>query len=203
MGIYTAEVLWDIGVRNLRVVGCPTLFRARYPDLRIDLPPLESIHRVAFTLRREVSATYARDIERYLSLQKQVIAELVRRFPEVTISAQGEVEEKKVLLGTPGQRDETIAGLTASGWLDGPDGMLTALYRTRLFCSDVVADYDAMVRRHQLALGYRLHGNLIALANGIPSIFFTYDSRTAEFAETFKIPAFDMFEGQPFELERY
>src|SRR5215207_10191304 len=56
-GDYTAEVLWDIGVRNLRMVGCPTLFRARNPDLRIDLPPLESIDRVAFTLRREVSTT--------------------------------------------------------------------------------------------------------------------------------------------------
>jgi hypothetical protein len=202
-GDYTAEVLWDVGVRNLRVIGCPTLFRARNPDLRIDLPPLDSVERVAFTLRREVSATYARDIERYLGLQKQVIADLVGRFAEVTVSAQGEIEEKKIVFGTDEQREQAVERLTAACWLDGPDGPLTALYRTRLFYSDVVADYDAMVRRHQLTLGYRLHGNLIALANGIPSIYFTYDSRTAEFADTFKIPAFDVFAGEAFELERY
>ena len=52
-------------------------------------------------------------------------------------------------------------------------------------------------------LGYRLHGNLMALANGMPSIYFTYDSRTVEFVETFKIPAFDVFSGKKFELEDY
>jgi hypothetical protein len=202
-GDYTAEVLWGVGVRNVRVVGCPTLFRGRDPDLRIDLPPLDSVRRAAFTLRREVSSTYARDIDRYLALQKQAILDLARRFPELTISAQGEVEEKKVVLGTPEQREQALARLAEVGWLDGPEGALTALYRARLFYSDVVADYDAMVRRQQLTLGYQLHGNLIALANGVPSVYFTYDSRTAEFADTFKIPAFDVFAGEPFDLERY
>lgn len=201
-GDYTAEVLWEAGVRNTRVIGCPTLFRRRNPDLRIDLPPLDSVRRVAFTLRREVSATYARDITRYLALQREVIHDLARRF-EVTVSAQGEIEEKKVALGTAEQREEAIGQLDAKGWLDGPDGTLTGLYRSGLFYSDVVADYDAMARRHDLALGYRLHGNLIALANGVPSVYFTYDSRTAEFADTFKIPAFDVFAGEPFDLERF
>ncbi|HSK51493.1 MAG TPA: polysaccharide pyruvyl transferase family protein [Clostridia bacterium] len=199
-GAYTADVLWGIGVRNVRVIGCPTLFRRRDPDLRIELPPLETVRRVAFTLRREVSATYARDIQRYLAVQRETALGLDRRF-ELSISAQGEVEEKKVVLGTAEQREAAIAALAQAGWLGGEDDPLTRLYRTRLFYSDVVADYDAYVRRHDLVLGYRLHGNLIALANGVPSIYFTYDSRTAEFAETFRIPAFDVFGGGPFELE--
>ena len=52
-------------------------------------------------------------------------------------------------------------------------------------------------------LGYRLHGNLISLANRIPSVYFTYDSRTAEFVETFQIPSFNVFGGQAFRLEDY
>ena len=67
----------------------------------------------------------------------------------------------------------------------------------------MVADYEDLVRQKDLVLGYRLHGNLMALANGMPSIYFTYDSRTAEFAETFQIPHFDVFSGKPFELEDY
>jgi hypothetical protein len=43
----------------------------------------------------------------------------------------------------------------------------------------------------------------MALANGTPSIYFTYDSRTVEFAETFRIPSFDVFSGQEFRLEDY
>ena len=89
------------------------------------------------------------------------------------------------------------------GWFAGTDDPLLALYQSRLFYSDVVADYDAIVRAQDLVLGYRLHGNLIALSNKKPSVYFTYDSRTAEFVETFQIPAFDVFTGKPFDLEEY
>jgi polysaccharide pyruvyl transferase WcaK-like protein len=77
------------------------------------------------------------------------------------------------------------------------------LHRERLFYSDVVSDYEDLVRTKDLVLGYRLHGNLMALSNGVPSIYFTYDSRTTEFAETLQIPHFDVFSGKPFHLEDY
>lgn len=201
-GTYTAELLWSIGVKNVRVIGCPTLFRHNDPNLRIELPPLADVHKVGYTLRREVSPTYACDISRYLAIQRQTILEMAARF-EVTVMAQGEIEEKKMVFGRPEQRDEAIAALQKQGWFAGADDRLLALYLSRLFYSDVVADYDAIVRAQDLVLGYRLHGNLIALSNKKPSVYFTYDSRTAEFVETFQIPAFDVFAGKPFDLEEY
>jgi polysaccharide pyruvyl transferase WcaK-like protein len=66
-----------------------------------------------------------------------------------------------------------------------------------------VREYDEKLAAQDLVLGYRLHGNLMALANGVPSVYFTYDSRTSEFVETFKIPAFDVFGDKPFSLEAY
>ena len=41
------------------------------------------------------------------------------------------------------------------------------------------------------------------MANGTPSVYFTYDSRTAEFAETFQIPSYDVFSGKEFVLDDY
>lgn len=201
-GTYTAELLWSIGVKNVRVIGCPTLFRRNDPNLRIDLPPLSGVRNVGYTLRREVSSTYARDIESYLSIQRRTLLDIAARF-DVTVMAQGEVEEKKMVFGTPEQRQEAIAALRSARWFEGDDDPLLALYLSRLFYSDVVADYDAIVRAQDLVLGYRLHGNLIALANKVPSVYFTYDSRTAEFVETFQIPSYDVFAGKPFELEAY
>lgn len=201
-GSYTAQVLWDIGVKNSRIIGCPTLFRHRNPDLRIDLPPLETIERVGYTLRREVSKTYSKDIDRYLQLQRETILELSNRFA-LTLMAQGEVEEKKIVLGTPEQKAAALAQLQAGKWFDGPEDALRAIYSERLFYSDVVAEYDAITRKQDLVLGFRLHGNLIALSNGVPSVYFTYDSRTTEFVDTFNIPAFDIYGGKPFVLEEY
>lgn len=203
-GAYSAQVLWDLGIKNVRIVGCPTAFRRNNPDLSIQLPPLESIRTAGITVRREVSSTYARDIQQYLTFHRDLVKSLASRF-DVVLMAQGEVEEKKIVLGTIEQREEALAALRADkqvrDWY--LDDAMEKLHRERLFYSDVVADYEDLVQQKDLVLGYRLHGNLMALANGVPSIYFTYDSRTVEFAETYQIPSFDVFSGKEFRLEDY
>lgn len=201
-GSYTADVLWSLGIRNARIVACPTIFRNNDPSLRIDLPPLDSIRKVAYTLRREVDSTYAQDLRQYLDMQRQTILDLAARF-EIDLLAQGEVEEKAVLWGNPAQRDAALGKLRQTGWLRGPADPLEKIYTTNLFYSDSVAEFEQKLRQKQLVLGYRLHGNLLGLANRVPSVYFTYDSRTAEFAETLQIPSFDVFSGRPFKLEEY
>ena len=201
-GAYTADVLWSLGIRNARIVGCPTVFRNNDPGLRIDLPPLEAIRNVAYTLRREVDVTYAQDLAHYLDLQRVTILALSRRFA-VDVLAQGEVEEKNILWGNADQRAWGLQKLRHEGWLKGASDPLETLYANNLFYSDSVTEFEAKLRRMDLVLGYRLHGNLLGLANGIPSVYFTYDSRTAEFAETLQIPAFDVFSGNPFRVEDF
>jgi hypothetical protein len=203
-GAYSAQVLWDIGIRNVRIVGCPTAFRRNNPDLNIQLPSLDKIRTAGITLRREVSSTYAQDIKQYLTFHRDLVKDLAARF-DVVLMAQGEVEEKKMVFGTPEQKEEAFAVLkankTVKDWY--LDETMEKLHRERLFYSDVVADYENLVQQKDLVLGYRLHGNLMALANGVPSIYFTYDSRTVEFAETYQIPNFDVFSGKEFSLENY
>jgi polysaccharide pyruvyl transferase WcaK-like protein len=124
---------------------------------------------------------------------------------ETVLMAQGEIEEKAIVLGTEEQKQAALRKLREHGWASQwyMDDAIEQLYRTRLFYSDVVADYEQLVRQKDLVLGYRLHGNLMALANGVPSIYFTYDSRTTEFAETFAIPSHHVFTERSFQLEDY
>jgi hypothetical protein len=92
-----------------------------------------------------------------------------------------------------------MAELLQSGWFDGPNGAMAKLYREKMFFSNVVAEYDTFVRTMDLALGFRVHGNLPALANRVPAIFVEYDQRSSELAETFSIPCLtmnDIAEGQ-------
>jgi hypothetical protein len=201
-GAYTADVLWSLGVRDARIIGCPTAFRNNDPELRVDLPELGEVRRIAYTLRREVGADYAQDVQRYLDMQRKTILDLSRRF-DTDVLAQGEIEEKKILWGTPEQRAEAIGELRSAGWLKGEGDPMEEIYRTKLFYSDVVSEFEQLLRSKDLALGYRLHGNLMALASGVPAIYFTYDSRTAEFVETLRIPSFDVFSGKEFCIEEY
>jgi polysaccharide pyruvyl transferase WcaK-like protein len=201
-GAYSAQVLWDLGIKNVRIVGCPTAFRRNNPDLEIKLPALDQIKTAGITLRREVSQTYAQDIKQYLTFHRDLVKNLASRF-DVVLMAQGEVEEKKIVFGTPEQKEEAFATLKANPWVKDwyLDETMEKLHRERLFYSDVVASYEDLVQHKDMVLGYRLHGNLMALANGVPSIYFTYDSRTVEFAETYQIPSFDVFSGKTFCLE--
>lgn len=203
-GEYTADVLWDLGIRNIRIVGCPTAFRARDPELRIDLPALDSVKTVGITMRREVSSTYSPDVKTYLATHRDLVKDLSKRFDTV-LMMQGEVEEKKLLWGTDEQKEEAWAALRANNWIRNwyLDAEMEELYRTRLWYSDVVQDYEDIVRSRDLVLGYRLHGNLMALSQRTPSVYFSYDSRTAEFARTFAIPCHDVYAGKPFVLEEY
>ncbi|QEL24992.1 polysaccharide pyruvyl transferase family protein [Bosea sp. F3-2] len=203
-GAYSAEVLNDLGIHNVRIIGCPTAFRNNSPDLAIRLPALDQVKNVGVTLRREVSKTYAQDIKRYLTFHRDLVKAMADRF-EVTLMSQGEVEEKKLALGTPEQKEAAMASLRDNAWARDwyIDEQVSGLYQSRMFYSDIVAEYERLVRGLDLVLGYRLHGNLMALANGTPSIYFTYDSRTVEFADTFKIPSVDVFSGKDFRLEEY
>ena len=203
-GAYTAEVMSDLGIRNVRIVGCPTAFRNNKPNLRIDLPSLQSVKDVGFTVRREVSSEYSPDIERYLTRHRDTIKAMAKRF-DIRLMMQGEVEEKFLIWGTEEQREATWKWFKAHEMLGKyfMDSEMENLYRKKLFYSDFVADYEALVRQKDLVLGYRLHGNLMALSNAVPAIYFSYDSRTAEFAETFAIPCHDVYSDKSFVLEEY
>src|SRR5512134_1032472 len=115
-GAYTAEVLKSIGIENTRIVGCPTAFRRNDPDLRIDLPPLDTVEKVGFTLRREVSFAYARSIEKYFTVQREGIKAMAARF-DIEVLAQGEVEEKTIVLGDAHQRAGALAALLSNDWI--------------------------------------------------------------------------------------
>lgn len=187
-GTFSAEVLADNGIKNVEVVGCPSLFRARNRDLRLNVKPLSDIRKVAFSLRRETSHYYAADMKSYLVRQRELLLRIADRF-ETTISIHGEPEEKAFFAGNSAGIKAATETLTRSGWFQGPAGeKIKQLYGRNLFLNDRVEDYDHMIAGHDFAIGYRVHGILPALARGVPGVLVDYDSRSGELAETFSIP---------------
>ena len=72
---------------------------------------------------------------------------------------------------------------------------MAAFFDIDEWAADVGAGIDVMV-------GFRLHGNVIALHQGIPAIFFTYDSRIRELSSLFAVPAIEVEDYQPINLTR-
>lgn len=190
-GEYTAEVLNDIGIKNVDIIGCPSVFRCNNPDLQVRAKKLDELRKVAFNMRREVSPTYAADIKRYLAVQRDFIKRLNKRY-ELTVTAHGEPPEKAFFFKDEELIAKYMPELIHQGWFESDKDELVKIYRNQMFFSGTVAEHDVFARTMDLVLGFRVHGNLPALANGVPAMFVDYDQRSQELARTFSVPCLTM-----------
>lgn len=199
-GAFSAEILAGLGIKNVEAIGCPSLMRHNKPRLEIAWKPLDQVRRVGFTLTRGFWPEYCEDIGRARGLQRRLLRDLAAD-RDLTVMSQGERPEKLYFYGTPEGKAEAYAALVKDGWFEGPDDPLVRLYEERMFFGRSPAEYEDLVRGLDLVLGFRLHGNIMALANERPAVYVVYDSRTRELVELFGIPAYDIMSEKPFALE--
>jgi hypothetical protein len=187
-GAFSAETLRQNGIGNVEIVGCPSIFRTRKRDLAIKVPDQREIRKVAFSLRREADASYTSDPEAYLRNQKAALLKVDRQ-SDMVMSSHGESEEKAFFLRDEAGMAKAVDEFVRTGWWSGPDdARMRAIYEKQLFSFFDVERYDEFARSLDLAVGYRVHGVLPAVAQGVPGVLVAYDTRSQELAETLKIP---------------
>jgi len=200
-GAFTASVLAELGIKNVDVVGCPTMFRGLSPRIELRHRTMDQIKRVGFSLRRETGANYTSDVADFLDTQKRLILRLNQQF-SLVLTAHGEIEEKVYYYNDVTQLEKARKHLIETNWFDPLLGQqLEQIYALQLFFTPVVSHYDELVSSLDFTIGYRVHGVLPAIAMGTPSVLLRYDARSAELAETFKVPILDPKEAlnAPFE----
>lgn len=187
-GAFSAETLRRNGIKNVDVVGCPSIFRTRERDLVIKVPDQRDIRKVAFSLRREADRSYTVDPVAYLRNQKAALLKVDSQ-SEMVMSSHGEHEEKAFFLRDAAAKERAVAEFVKTGWWSGPDDAdMRRIYEKQLFSFFDVERYDEFARSIDLAVGYRVHGVLPAIAQGVPGVLVAYDTRSQELAETLKIP---------------
>ncbi|MCZ8375778.1 MAG: polysaccharide pyruvyl transferase family protein [Beijerinckiaceae bacterium] len=186
-GTFTAEVLNDNGIKNAEVVGCPTLFRHRKAELKLKPVQLSQEAKVSFSIRRETGAGYTNDPHLFLRQQREMIERLSQEV-NLFLTAHGETEEKVYYYRDPKRLAEVRARLIAEQWFAPDGGLMEHLYQTRLFFSDVVEHLDAFMTEMDATIGYRVHGILPSMAQGIPGVLLEYDTRSKELAESLGVP---------------
>jgi hypothetical protein len=199
-GRFTAETLERMGIRNAVPIGCPSLFRRNDRELRVVLPPAEEIRRVAFTVARGLAGPYCDAPHVARKKQLKLIQELSERY-ELYLITQSEKSEKLFYYRRYDRIEEAKTLMRNSGWDLAKMPWLEKLYWSRIFFGTSPAAYESMLTFCDLTLGYRLHGNIMALSSGRPAIYHTYDSRTRELVEHFAIPSYDIMSNEDFSLD--
>jgi polysaccharide pyruvyl transferase WcaK-like protein len=206
-GDLSAEALASIGITNTVVTGCPTLFWSRQPRLELRNPTADSMT-AAFSFRQSL---YSSDLDVYRA-QFAAIDSVRKRFPNTTVILQGEEvalqqlhmarrwgSEFKVKIDYgPGKTmhlrrermnpEQLIVDAHAQYDRFADPALVDWLTENTFFSWDI-GEYLDLYRRQDVLVGCRFHSNLLAMANGTPSYYLTYDQRTREFVELMNIPS--------------
>ncbi len=205
-GDSTAEALKTLGINNVRVIGCPTLFWSRKPEIRVKVPNLE---RVGWTMRNTL---YTNNPE-ISAAQFSAISRLRDRARILTVMLQGEeislerffmadrYQAYTVFKDEPSASRRLIRSETSETNLPQLREAVIKQYREvasvevldwimrHSFYSLDVGDYIRLAKDLDFVAGCRLHGNIVALSHGTPAYFFLYDERTREIVDLFNIPS--------------
>ncbi len=166
-GEYTARILREKGITNVRVIGCPSMFYDRSINWQISKPNLPENPRIMTHLTAVPTERITKDdifnFVDYISKYDTTYIEQTECFysPWVPHLKPAEIDKGNELQKWYELNSEYFYHL--NDWYD--------------YCKD----FD-------FSVGSRFHGTVIPLHQGIPGLVLTRDSRTKELCEFLNIP---------------
>ena len=192
-GTFTAEVCQLLDLRNIDVLGCPSLMLNPHPDAgkriaaKLEAAKAKDNPRLAVTAAGpwDIKGSPKEDLERRLfsvllkhqglyvqqSGGEAALAFAMHKFDKLPVSA---LMSFRQVLDTNISLDDLVA---------------FARSKTRIFFD--AEKWIAAMERVDLCFGTRLHGNMAAIAASTPGCVISHDSRTHELAEDMLLPRLD------------
>ena len=185
-GEYTASVMNHLGIKNVTLTGCPSLYWHRRPDHRVDVPAVSGPKVVLNGSNNVMSHSFApaaaKAVERQLAelgmragydfvLQNEMPEILLMEDPDGAIPA-GRLEGTIMRLGLNGQAEDYARYIRENG---------------RVFFD--VDQWIAAMTQYDFSLGTRFHGNMAAVLAGKPALVIAHDTRTQEMCDLIKLPS--------------
>lgn len=190
-GHYSADTLRRMGITNVRVIGCPSMYWSCEPVLRLTRRPAHdgivvTVNGSANVVEHAVDVDAARSVEASIARLS-----FDHGYPYVL---QNETELMDILVDAPGAFEPSLIDALQHryGLHDvSPDRFVQFVRRNMKVFTDV-SDWLCAVQASEFVLGTRFHGCLIGLLGGVPSVMFTHDARTREMCELLSVPQVDV-----------
>lgn len=185
-GNYTAQVLADNNVFNVEVLGCPSNFINPLTDLGATIArkfvTLSNVDKLVLNiditqkLAEKIRIMFHWAIGRHTQLVNQAPLDLLK----LSHSDSKHIDPHLI---------RRVHNLLAPS--------VSLSYFSQMVSNSFLSYFNVnewMYQLHQfdLSVGTRLHGNMLALQSGIPSIFMPHDSRTQELADIMALPTYSL-----------
>lgn len=171
-GEFTAECLNALGIKNSRVIGCPSVFL--YLDGCFREIKGKGTKRSILTLTPGRNAYPQKLLQIGIKMKSTWIMQEERELYTTYRGAGGWIKKE---LFFPGVDMRVLQRYQKSGT------MLFDFHEWNRFLLD---------GRYDFAFGTRFHGNMMCLRNGIPTLWLVHDMRTWELTEYLRLPHLDI-----------
>jgi hypothetical protein len=177
-GDYTADVLNKLGIKNVDVIGCPSMFYS--------LDPAFQIHRQAQPPARIRTAFHCTPTGYYRDSIARLIAFGVQHCDAYI------AQSESYLLGLASNDAEHLKNTEFffHYYNDGalPHTTLREWFRDHTHWFFSLYEWLDFMRGFDFAMGSRFHGNMAALQRGVPALTMVFDTRTRELCEYLNLP---------------
>lgn len=161
-GEYTAEVLSKNGIKNIEMIGCPSMYYWNNRRLKIR-SRAKPVHCSAnFRSFSRALTENEKNFLRYCAERNMVFIEQTGRF------AAWNVKDKEYFQ-------------FVNGWME-----------KKAVVPFDRSEWDRALQNVDFSFGARFHGNVMALWNNIKALFMITDSRTKEMIEFFRLPSIEL-----------
>ena len=174
-GYYTAEVLAANGILNIDVIGCPSLYTKINANFDSNFQGEFSLDDIVVNFSRRVSSH---------SFDPGLLKKIDNALLKIAIKynskfvAQDEIEEMSIYENK--NLDKKFVKPITTYFSDVNDiNVINFFKRNTKFFNSVDA-WSGFIRKRTGSIGSRLHGSIISLINGVPSLTIAHDSRTLE-----------------------
>jgi polysaccharide pyruvyl transferase WcaK-like protein len=186
-GYFSAGVLLEMGIKNVRVIGCPSMFWNCLPAL--NFTPRTAGNGLAVALNGSANVVkHSANIEAAKRVEHAVAKlSFENSYPYIL---QNEQEMMEIITATgPKPDEETIRTLMRQYGVPymWPEAFVQAV-KKHMTCYSNVDNWYEGIKQFDFVAGSRFHGCLIALLAGVPAQMFVHDTRTREMCELMSIP---------------
>ncbi|MFX1296639.1 MAG: polysaccharide pyruvyl transferase family protein [Promethearchaeota archaeon] len=180
-GQYTAKVLKDLGVNNVKITGCPSNFINLKKNLgKANNLKLKNIKNIVVNTNLHPGS-----MKSFLTL----VSGWRNNGYKLKFIMQ---DDNNIIKFCNDKRfDEHINTVKFIKRLILPDNNLYDVYKFASECFETFFNVEVWLEylhRFDLSIGTRLHGNLLAFQASVPTIFIPYDARVTEMVETMELP---------------
>lgn len=171
-GEFTAECLEIMGIKNYRIIGCPTCYKyfdGAYKNLKE--PTADKLIFTVTGKSKGESGILSFGMKNNATLLMQMITE----FPQLLYGVD-DIEDEIF------NRSFPELGVSKKDFID------FVRSNGKMFFDMEKWNSFMQQENFTFSFGSRFHGNMSAVRNGIPALWITHDSRTSELVKTLKLP---------------